>query len=96
MEMIKVSLFPEQERETKMEKIGDVLGKFAEQVDFAALAAEIREAAPRSRRERAEVVHSFQRTWWCACWWCSSSATSATSRWSSSFWTDWTSSASWA
>ena len=50
--MIKVSLFAEQERETKMDKIGDALGKLAEHVDFAALAAEIDEAAPRPGRER--------------------------------------------
>ena len=52
MAVIKVSLFAEQERETKMDKIGDVLGKLAEHVDFAALAAEIDEAAPRPGRER--------------------------------------------
>ena len=50
--MIKVSLFAEQERETKMDKIGDALGKLAEHVDFAAKAAEIDEAAPRPGRER--------------------------------------------
>ncbi len=50
--MIKVSLFAEQERETKMDKIGDALSKLAEHVDFAALAAEIDEAAPRPGRER--------------------------------------------
>ncbi len=50
--MIKVSLFAEQEREAKLDKIGDALGKLAEHVDFAALAAEIDEAAPRPGRER--------------------------------------------
>lgn len=50
--MIKVSLFAEQERETKLDKIGDGLSKLAEHVDFAALAAEIDEAAPRPGRER--------------------------------------------
>jgi hypothetical protein len=50
--MIKVSLFAEQERETKLDKIGDALGKLAAHVDFAALAAEIDEAAPRPGRER--------------------------------------------
>ena len=50
--MIKVSLFAEQERETKMDKIGDALSKLAAHVDFAALAAEIDEAAPRPGRER--------------------------------------------
>ena len=52
MEVIKVSLFAEQERETKMGKIGDALGKLAEHVDFAALASEIDEAALRPGRER--------------------------------------------
>lgn len=50
--MIKVSLFAEQERETKLDKIGDALSHLAEHVDFAALAAEIDEAAPRPGRER--------------------------------------------
>ena len=50
--MIKVSLFAEQERETKLDKIGDVLGKLSEHVDFAALAAQIDEAAPRPSRQR--------------------------------------------
>ncbi len=50
--MINVSLFAEQERETKLDKIGDGLSKLAEHVDFAALAAEIDEAAPRAGRER--------------------------------------------
>lgn len=50
--MIKVGLFAEQELETKLDKIGDALGKLAEHVDFAALAAEIEEAAPRPVRER--------------------------------------------
>jgi hypothetical protein len=53
IEMIKVSLFAEQERETKLDKIGDALSKLAEHVDFAALAAEIDEAAPRPGRERS-------------------------------------------
>lgn len=52
MGVIKVSLFAEQERETKLDKIGDALSKLAEHVDFAALAAEIDEAAPRPGRER--------------------------------------------
>jgi IS5 family transposase len=50
--VIKVSLFAEQERETKLDKIGDALSHLAEHVDFAALAAEIDEAAPRPGRER--------------------------------------------
>ena len=40
MAVIKVSLFAEQERETKLDKIGDALSNLAEHVDFAALAAE--------------------------------------------------------
>jgi IS5 family transposase len=50
--VIKISLFAEQERETKLDRIGDALSKLAEHVDFAALAAEIDEAAPRPGRER--------------------------------------------
>lgn len=50
--MIKVSLFAEQEREAKLDRIGDALSKLAEHVDFAALAAEIDAAAPRPGRER--------------------------------------------
>ena len=50
--MIKVGLFAEQKRETKIDKISDALGRLAEHVDFAALAAEIDEAAPRPGRER--------------------------------------------
>ncbi|MDE2593723.1 MAG: transposase [Burkholderiales bacterium] len=50
--VIKVSLFAEQECETKLDKIGDAQSKLAAHVDFEALAAEIDEAAPRPRRER--------------------------------------------
>nr|WP_310144721.1 transposase [Burkholderia ambifaria] len=50
--MIKVSLFAEQERETKLDKIGDALSKLGEHVDFAALAEEIDEAVPRPGGER--------------------------------------------
>ena len=50
--MIKVSLFAEQEREAKLGRIGDALAKLAAHVDFAALAAEIDEAAPRPGRAR--------------------------------------------
>lgn len=49
--MIKVTLFAEQERQTKLDKIGDAQSKLAVHVDFAALAAEIDEAAPRPRHE---------------------------------------------
>ena len=38
MAVIKVSLFAEQERETRLDKIGDALSKLAEHVEFAALA----------------------------------------------------------
>jgi len=37
--MIKVSLFAEAERESKLDKIGDACAKLAAHVDFAALAA---------------------------------------------------------
>ncbi|OXJ22498.1 IS5/IS1182 family transposase [Burkholderia sp. HI2714] len=50
--MIKVSLFAEQERESKLDKIGDALSKLGEHVDFAALAEGVDEAAPRPGRER--------------------------------------------
>ena len=50
--MIMVSLFAEQERESKLDKMGDALSKLGEHVDFVALAEEIDEAAPRPGRER--------------------------------------------
>lgn len=50
--MIKPSLFADQERESKLDKLGDVLRVLAEHVDFAALAAQIDQAAPRTSRER--------------------------------------------
>ncbi len=50
--MIKVSRFAEQQRETKLDKIGDAPSKQGEHVDFAALAKEIDEAAPGPVRER--------------------------------------------
>ncbi|WP_232452438.1 transposase [Burkholderia ubonensis] len=50
--MIKVSLFAEQKRETKLDKIGDAQSKLGEHVDFEALAEEIDEAVPRLSRER--------------------------------------------
>lgn len=43
--MIKVSLFAEQERESKLDKIGDALSKLRDHVDFAALAEQIDAAA---------------------------------------------------
>lgn len=50
--MPRTSLFAEQERETKLDKIGDACAKLSAHVDFAALAAQIDEAAPRPGRER--------------------------------------------
>ncbi|MGC3030530.1 hypothetical protein ACPUER_36440 [Burkholderia sp. DN3021] len=50
--MIKVSLFAEQERETKLDKIGDALSKLGEHVDFAALGGDRRGGAPAGRRAR--------------------------------------------
>ncbi len=54
MAAIKVSVFAEQERDTRMDKLGDALSKLAERVDFAALAAEIGKPAPHTRRERSD------------------------------------------
>jgi len=45
--MIKESLFAAEEREAKLDKLGDVLQLLEKHVDFAALAAEIDRAAPR-------------------------------------------------
>jgi transposase, IS5 family len=50
--MIKNSLFAGQEREAKLDKLGDTLSTLQEHVDFGALAAEIDRAAPRPARER--------------------------------------------
>lgn len=50
--MIKPSLFAEQEREAKLDKLGDALRVLAEHVDFAALAEQIDRAVPRPSRER--------------------------------------------
>ena len=46
--MIKISLFAEQEREAKLDRIGDALAKLAAHVDLAMLVSEIDEAAPRA------------------------------------------------
>ncbi len=56
--MIKESLFAAEERETKLNKLGDVLQILEEHVDFAALAAAIDAAAPpaESRARRASAV----------------------------------------
>lgn len=45
--MIKQSLFAAEEREAKLNKLGDVLQLLEEHVDFAALAVEVDRAAPR-------------------------------------------------
>jgi IS5 family transposase len=50
--MIKTSLFADQEREAKLNKLGDALRVMEQHVDFAALAAEVDRAAPRPSRER--------------------------------------------
>lgn len=50
--MIKESLFAAEEREAKLNKLGDVLRLLEKHVDFAALAAEIDRAAPRPSAER--------------------------------------------
>jgi IS5 family transposase len=50
--MIKTSLFADQEREAKLNKLGDALRVMEQHVDFAALAAEVDHAAPRPGRER--------------------------------------------
>lgn len=50
--MIKTSLFANQEREAKLNELGDALQELVQYVDFAALAAEVDEAAPRPSRER--------------------------------------------
>ncbi|MBK4739280.1 hypothetical protein JJB74_32220 [Noviherbaspirillum sp. DKR-6] len=50
--MIKTSLFADQEREAKLNQLGDALQVMEQHIDFAALAAEIDLAAPRPSRER--------------------------------------------
>lgn len=50
--MIKTSLFADQEREAKLNKLGDALVMTERHVDFAALAAEVDLAAPRPSRGR--------------------------------------------
>jgi IS5 family transposase len=50
--MIKESLFAAEEREAKLNKLGDVLLLLEKHVDFVALAAEIDRAAPRPGAER--------------------------------------------
>jgi len=50
--MIKESLFAVEEREAKLDHLGDVLPLMEKHIDFKALAAEIDQAAPRPGRER--------------------------------------------
>lgn len=50
--MIKESLFAAEEREAKLDRLGDVLQVMEKHIDFKALAAEVDRAAPRSGRER--------------------------------------------
>jgi IS5 family transposase len=50
--MIKESLFAAEEREAKLDRLGDVLQVLQQHVDFAALAAAIDRAAPRPGRAR--------------------------------------------
>lgn len=50
--MIKESLFAAEEREAKLDRLGDVLQVMEKHIDFKALAAEIDRAAPRPGRER--------------------------------------------
>jgi IS5 family transposase len=50
--MIKSSLFADQEREAKLNKLGDALRVMEQHVDFAALAEEVDRATPRPGRER--------------------------------------------
>ena len=50
--MMKPNLFAAQEREAKLSKLGDSLQTLERHVDFAALAAEVDQAAPRPSRER--------------------------------------------
>jgi hypothetical protein len=50
--MFKINLFADLEFEAKLNKIGDALQVMEQRVDFAALAAEVDLAAPRSSRGR--------------------------------------------
>ncbi|PHV11468.1 transposase, partial [Chitinimonas sp. BJB300] len=50
--MIKSSLFASEEREAKLDQLGDALKVLGTHVDFAALAADIDRAAPRPSRAR--------------------------------------------
>ena len=59
--MIKDNLFATEEREAKLDRLGDVLQVMERHVDFAVLAAEIDRAAPRPRR--ADARHSRPWSW---------------------------------
>ncbi|PHV12425.1 IS5/IS1182 family transposase, partial [Chitinimonas sp. BJB300] len=50
--MIKSSLFASEEREAKLDQLGDALKVLGTHVDFTALAADIDRAAPRPSRAR--------------------------------------------
>lgn len=50
--MIKESLFAAEEREAKLDRLGDTLQLMERHIDFKALAAEVDRAAPRPGRER--------------------------------------------
>lgn len=50
--MIKPSLFAGQEREAKLNDLGDTLRVLEQHVNFAALAASVDHAAPRPSRDR--------------------------------------------
>lgn len=50
--MIKESLFAAEEREARLDRLGDVLWEKEKHIDLQALAAEIDRVAPRPRRER--------------------------------------------
>lgn len=50
--MIKHSLFADQEREAKLNKLGDTLRVLEQHVDFSALAAAVDAAPPHPGRER--------------------------------------------
>ena len=50
--MMKESLFAAEEREAKLDRLGDVLRVMEQHVDFKALAAEMDRVAPRPGRER--------------------------------------------
>lgn len=50
--MTKTSLFADQEREAKLNELGDALRVLEQHVQFKALSAEVDDAAPRPSRER--------------------------------------------